>query len=371
MPEYPQSISPNRVVVIVALTLLLIISFLLIAYIRFHKPNPVELFQRSNNHHPPPNFQAPTRTRSRLSGIERQVIETLPFFRFSSLKGSTQGLECTVCLSQFEDTEILRLLPKCKHAFHMSCIDTWLENDTNLEIHVQMEPSHQRSSSSLSSRFNIGGRFWDVGRSKKEEPFLIDQDVDIYSNSTNWKHVHRLNHKIVISDVVTRSRWSDLNSSDLLSLNSEMRHDMSSTRFFPSNENFHASSSLPSIFNNNNNSLFASGEIDYVDRETLLGSGKNQIPINISSVSSEDENSFKIMNHAEKRSMSENSHTPRFIEMSKENKMREGVASNGNIGREERLTGIWLPIAQRTVQWFAGQERNSRELEHKRLASNV
>ncbi|TKY58294.1 putative RING-H2 finger protein ATL12 [Spatholobus suberectus] len=362
MPDFPQPVRPSKVVVIVVLSMLFTVSFLLLLYIRFRRATPVELFNRSSHH--VPNFQALTRSRSRLSGIDRQVIETLPFFRFSSLKGSKQGLECTVCLSQFEDTEILRLLPKCKHAFHMNCIDRWLEShsscplcrnevdpldiknfiysissrflrvpsnlteDTNVEIFVHREPSHRLSS----SRFNIGSRFWNLGRSNKEEN-LIDQEV-CSSSGTNGTHVHKFNHKIVVSDVVRRSRWSDLNSSDMLSLKSEMLHDMSSRRFSPSNEMFRGNSSLPSIFN-------------------------------------EDGSSFMLINPAEKRSMSEIAHVPRFIETCKQNGMEEDVASSGNSEREQRLRRIWLAIAQRTVQWFAGQERNSSELEHKHLAPNV
>jgi len=36
--------------------------------------------------------------------------------------------ECLVCLGEFEQEESLRLLPKCSHAFHVPCIDTWLRS---------------------------------------------------------------------------------------------------------------------------------------------------------------------------------------------------------------------------------------------------
>lgn len=62
------------------------------------------------------------------SGIDRVVIESLPVFRFQSLKGRhKEGLECAVCLTPFEAADVLRLLPKCKHAFHVECVDTWLD----------------------------------------------------------------------------------------------------------------------------------------------------------------------------------------------------------------------------------------------------
>uniref|UniRef100_A0A0D9Z4K9 RING-type domain-containing protein n=1 Tax=Oryza glumipatula TaxID=40148 RepID=A0A0D9Z4K9_9ORYZ len=33
---------------------------------------------------------------------------------------------CPVCLSEFSDGEVIRLLPECMHYFHAACIDEWL-----------------------------------------------------------------------------------------------------------------------------------------------------------------------------------------------------------------------------------------------------
>ncbi|KAK7282985.1 hypothetical protein RIF29_12152 [Crotalaria pallida] len=370
MPELPQAVHPSKEVVISVLGIMLAITFFLLFYVKFCRVSPLELLN------PNPSFQSfngLTRSwSSRLSGpgIDRQVIETLPFFKFSSLKGSKEGLECTVCLSKFEDTEILRLLPKCKHAFHMNCIDKWLEShstcplcrykveevdiknfthsfssrflrvpsnlneDPNVEIFVQRELSHRGS-----SRFNIGSGFWDMGKSKKEE-FVIDQESGSTSSgggSTKLKTVHNFNHKIVISDFVTRSRWSDLNSSDLLSLSCEMLiDDISSKRFSP--------------LEPTNNGKFQ---------------GNSRLPAS----SNEEENSFTALDPAEKRSMSEIAYVPRFAGISKKSRIREYEAPSGE--REERLWRIWLPIARRTVQLFARQERSPVQLEHKPLSSIV
>ncbi|CAN6162883.1 unnamed protein product [Urochloa humidicola] len=63
----------------------------------------------------------------RNSGVDRAVVESLPVFRYAALRGQKEGLECAVCLGRFEPTEALRLLPKCRHGFHVECVDTWLD----------------------------------------------------------------------------------------------------------------------------------------------------------------------------------------------------------------------------------------------------
>ncbi|PKU69602.1 RING-H2 finger protein ATL43 [Dendrobium catenatum] len=70
----------------------------------------------------------------RTSGVDRTVIESLPFFRFGSLQGEKEGAECAVCLARFEAAELLRLLPKCRHAFHVDCVDAWLESHSTCPL---------------------------------------------------------------------------------------------------------------------------------------------------------------------------------------------------------------------------------------------
>ncbi|KAF3339376.1 E3 ubiquitin-protein ligase ATL6-like protein [Carex littledalei] len=72
--------------------------------------------------------QIPTANR-RPRGLDPEIIESLPTMVYSEVKEHKVGkgaLECAVCLSEFEDDETLRLLPKCSHVFHTDCIDAWL-----------------------------------------------------------------------------------------------------------------------------------------------------------------------------------------------------------------------------------------------------
>ncbi|GMI69779.1 hypothetical protein HRI_000647200 [Hibiscus trionum] len=44
------------------------------------------------------------------------------------------GNECPVCLSVFGDGEEVKQLSECKHSFHTSCIDLWLNNHDNCPV---------------------------------------------------------------------------------------------------------------------------------------------------------------------------------------------------------------------------------------------
>ncbi|KAJ7525870.1 hypothetical protein O6H91_17G071800 [Diphasiastrum complanatum] len=62
---------------------------------------------------------------------KRAVVDAVPIIRYSAMasgcsqepKDSTK--ECMICLSDFNDGEMIRILPNCSHIFHAQCIDLW------------------------------------------------------------------------------------------------------------------------------------------------------------------------------------------------------------------------------------------------------
>ncbi|PWZ23257.1 putative RING-H2 finger protein ATL49 [Zea mays] len=64
------------------------------------------------------------------AGVDQAFIDALPVFLYRNVVGAAPGgkdpFDCAVCLCEFSPDDQLRLLPKCSHAFHLECIDTWL-----------------------------------------------------------------------------------------------------------------------------------------------------------------------------------------------------------------------------------------------------
>lgn len=67
-------------------------------------------------------------------GLQQSVIDLITVIKFNKDEGLIEGTECSVCLSEFAEDESLRLLPKCRHAFHLPCIDTWLRSHKNCPL---------------------------------------------------------------------------------------------------------------------------------------------------------------------------------------------------------------------------------------------
>ncbi|XP_010484679.2 PREDICTED: receptor homology region, transmembrane domain- and RING domain-containing protein 1 [Camelina sativa] len=91
-------------------SLLLILTFLLLA---FFAPRHWTLWRRG--------------THNRTIRVDANLVHSLPSFTFTTDSSSRHnpGDTCPICLEDYISGESLRLLP-CQHAFHLSCIDSWL-----------------------------------------------------------------------------------------------------------------------------------------------------------------------------------------------------------------------------------------------------
>ncbi|XP_010531553.1 PREDICTED: RING-H2 finger protein ATL54 [Tarenaya hassleriana] len=70
----------------------------------------------------------------RTVGLQPSVINSITLFKYKKGEAPLVGSDCSVCLSEFREDETLRLLPKCSHAFHVHCIDTWLRSHVNCPL---------------------------------------------------------------------------------------------------------------------------------------------------------------------------------------------------------------------------------------------
>jgi hypothetical protein len=70
----------------------------------------------------------------RTVGLDEAAIDSIAATRYRAGAGLLGAADCSVCLGEFSDGELLRLLPKCGHAFHVPCIDTWLRAHVNCPL---------------------------------------------------------------------------------------------------------------------------------------------------------------------------------------------------------------------------------------------
>ncbi|XVF64840.1 hypothetical protein PTKIN_Ptkin09bG0198800 [Pterospermum kingtungense] len=67
-------------------------------------------------------------------GLQQSIINSITVCKYKKGEGLIEGTECSVCLNEFQEEETVRLLPKCNHAFHISCIDSWLRAHINCPL---------------------------------------------------------------------------------------------------------------------------------------------------------------------------------------------------------------------------------------------
>ncbi|KAL4386140.1 hypothetical protein GQ457_09G027890 [Hibiscus cannabinus] len=84
----------------------------------------------------------PVASRSDLSILERGVhgLEPVAVANFPTKNygdecfSTSDDAQCIVCLSEYHADDILRILPYCGHFFHVTCIDTWLQQHSTCPV---------------------------------------------------------------------------------------------------------------------------------------------------------------------------------------------------------------------------------------------
>ena len=105
-------------------------------------------------------------------GLQPSIINSIAVCKYKRGEGLVEGTECSVCLNEFEEDETLRLLPKCSHAFHIPCIDTWLRSHTNCPICRAPIVSNTANKGPSSSEVNTE----ESGVSEETQVVIVEDD---------------------------------------------------------------------------------------------------------------------------------------------------------------------------------------------------
>ncbi|GAU49733.1 hypothetical protein TSUD_43200 [Trifolium subterraneum] len=165
-PSSLQNISPSILIIVIVLAVTVIVSIAICFILRhlncnclrrlISDPTPTTTTIESTSHS------------NRISPeiVPPSVIDSLPLFTYSSISRRSSAVtaaDCAVCLSKFRNSDLLRSLPLCCHAFHAECIDTWLRSNLSCPLcRSSIFPSDSdlakilRSNSSDSFRVEIG-----------------------------------------------------------------------------------------------------------------------------------------------------------------------------------------------------------------------
>ncbi|XP_072970901.1 RING-H2 finger protein ATL66-like [Typha angustifolia] len=70
-----------------------------------------------------------------LHGLEPAVVASFPTEKFGDQLFQTgEEIQCTVCLGEYQEKDVLRILPYCGHSFHVTCIDIWLKQHSTCPV---------------------------------------------------------------------------------------------------------------------------------------------------------------------------------------------------------------------------------------------
>ncbi|KFK25988.1 ring-h2 zinc finger [Arabis alpina] len=125
------SSSSNSSPLLIALIGILATAFILVSYYTLISKYCHRHRENSSCHD---GFFSSRQGNSTGDGLNESLIKSMTVYKYRKGDGLVDCSDCSVCLSEFEENESLRLLPKCNHAFHLPCIDTWFKSHSNCPL---------------------------------------------------------------------------------------------------------------------------------------------------------------------------------------------------------------------------------------------
>ena len=107
------------------------------------------------------------------------IREFLPIITFNDLAGgdSSPAVGCAVCLNEFAGEEEIRCMANCRHMFHRTCVDRWIDHDqkTCPLCRTHFVPYHKME--------DYNQRLWNDAVSEDEDG---DDDVSLFSHRHDY-----------------------------------------------------------------------------------------------------------------------------------------------------------------------------------------
>ncbi|KAM0023141.1 putative transcription factor C2H2 family [Helianthus debilis subsp. tardiflorus] len=125
--SYTTGKSDGGVSYVLGLTLFFIIIIIIISYVSY------KCTRSTNSQSVPEGDDHQLMTVS--IGVDEDALMAFPKFTYaekitsnkSDSIGDVNGSSCSICLADYKQDDVVRLLPDCGHLFHCKCIDTWLK----------------------------------------------------------------------------------------------------------------------------------------------------------------------------------------------------------------------------------------------------
>ncbi|KAL9661747.1 hypothetical protein QQ045_026575 [Rhodiola kirilowii] len=87
---------------------------------------------------------------SNSAGLQVSAVCAIKIQKYRTGDDLFREMECAVCLNEFQDGELLRIMPKCNHTFHKFCVDVWLGSHVSCPMcracivpHIALAPASE------------------------------------------------------------------------------------------------------------------------------------------------------------------------------------------------------------------------------------